>query len=72
MDIICRKFVHLKSCQEEIEMENEILEEVWKIKDEISKRYDFNIDKMVKDLKKAEEGHKERIVDLSKKAKKAA
>jgi hypothetical protein len=53
-------------------MGNEILEEVWKIKDEISKRYDCNIDKMVKNLKKAEEGHKERIVDLSKKAKKAA
>jgi hypothetical protein len=53
-------------------MENEILEEVWKIKDEIAKKYDFNIDKMVKDLKKAEDGHKERIVDLSKKTKKAA
>jgi hypothetical protein len=50
--IICRKFVHLKGCSEEIEMKNEILEEVWKIKDEISKRNDFNIDKMVKDLKK--------------------
>jgi len=53
-------------------MENEILEEVWKIKDEISKKYDFNIDKLVKDLKRAEKGHKERIVDLSKKARKAA
>jgi hypothetical protein len=53
-------------------MKNEILEEVWRVKDEMAKKYDFNIDKMVKGLRKSEKEHKERTVDLSKKAKKAA
>ena len=53
-------------------MRNEILEEVWKIKNEMAKKHNFNIDMMVKELKRAEKEHAKRIVDLSKKAKNAA
>jgi hypothetical protein len=53
-------------------MKNEILEEVWKIKDEIGEEHDFDIDSIANDLKKREKKHPKNIVNYSRKAKKAA
>jgi hypothetical protein len=53
-------------------MKNEILEEIWKIKDEIAGEHDFNIDSIAKNLMKKEKKHKKNIVNYTKKAKKAA
>jgi ATP-dependent Zn protease len=46
-------------------MENEILKEVWKAKDEIVQEHDNDIDSLVKELRKKEELEKENVVDLS-------
>ena len=53
-------------------MKNEILEEIWKVKDEIAQEHDFNIDSIAKNLMKREKKHIKKIVNYSKKAKKAA
>ena len=48
-------------------MSNEILEEVWRIRDEFAKRYDYDIGKMAAALREMEMQHPERMVDRSKK-----
>jgi hypothetical protein len=48
-------------------MKNEILEEIWKIKDEIAGEHKFNIDSIAKNLKKMEKKHQKDIVNYSKK-----
>ena len=53
-------------------MKNEILEEIWKIKDAIAGEHDFNIDFIAKNLIKKEKKHKKYIVNFSKKVKKVA
>ena len=53
-------------------MKNEILNEIWKIKDEIAGEHDFNIDSIAKNLMKNEKKHSNKIVNYSKKVKKAA
>ncbi len=46
-------------------MKNEILEELWKSKDEVAKEYMYNIDKLVEALRKKEKGGKATIIDLT-------
>ena len=46
-------------------MKNEILEELWKSKDEVAKEYMYNIDKLVEALRKKEKGVKAIIIDLT-------
>ena len=53
-------------------MKNEILEEIWKIKDEIAGEHDFNIDSIAKNLKKMEKKHQKDVVNYSKRVKKVA
>ncbi len=53
-------------------MKNEILEEVWKIKDEIAEEHNFNIDSIAKNLIEKQKKHKKNIVNYSKKIKKVA
>jgi hypothetical protein len=67
----CRKFVHLRSSGEKKIMKNEILEELWKIKDEVSELHDNDIDILVKNLVEKEKGEKA-VVDFSHIAKDAA
>jgi hypothetical protein len=52
-------------------MKNEILEELWKIKDEVSELHDNDIDILVKNLVEKEKGEKA-VVDFSHIAKDAA
>lgn len=51
-------------------MKNEILEELWKSKDEIAKEYGYNIDMLTNALRKKEEGVKATVVDLTADSKK--
>ena len=46
-------------------MKNEILEELWKVKDGISEEYENNIDAIVKVLREKEEKEVNPVVDLS-------
>jgi len=44
-------------------MNNEILEEVWRIRDEFARRYDYDLDAMVAALNEAEEHPWSVVVD---------
>ena len=46
-------------------MKNEILEELWKSKDEIAQEYKYNIDKLVEELRKKEKDVKATVVDFT-------
>ena len=46
-------------------MKNEILEELWKSKDEIAQIYKYNIDKLVEGLRKKEKEVKATVVDFT-------
>ncbi|HUU39646.1 MAG TPA: hypothetical protein VMW42_01760 [Desulfatiglandales bacterium] len=46
-------------------MKNEILEELWKSKDEIAQKYSYNIDKLVEGLRKKEKDVKATVVDFT-------
>lgn len=46
-------------------MKNEILEELWKSKDEIAQEYKYNIDKLVEELRKKEKDAKAIVVDFT-------
>ncbi|MEW5768069.1 MAG: hypothetical protein AB1797_10695 [bacterium] len=46
-------------------MKNEILEELWKSKDEIAQEYRYNIDNLVEELRKKEKDVKAIVVDLT-------
>jgi hypothetical protein len=47
-------------------MKNEILEELWKSKDDIAKKYNYNIRRIVTELKRKEKKENVPIVDFSK------
>jgi hypothetical protein len=53
-------------------MKNEILEEIWKIKDKIAEEHNFNIDSIAKNLIEKQKKHRKNIVNYSKKTKKVA
>ncbi len=42
---------------------DEVIEEVWRIRDEYAKRHHHNLDEMVEDLQRREAEHPERVVD---------
>ena len=46
-------------------MKNEVLEELWQSKDAVAKEYGYDIDKLVRGLRKKEESEKARVIDLS-------
>ncbi|MBI4707725.1 MAG: hypothetical protein HY761_07360 [Candidatus Omnitrophica bacterium] len=46
-------------------MKNEILEELWKSKDEVAQEYRHNIDKLVEGLRKKEKDVKATVVNLT-------
>ncbi|MBF0548066.1 MAG: hypothetical protein HQM08_26750 [Candidatus Riflebacteria bacterium] len=46
-------------------MKNEIMEELWKIKDELAQENDFDVAELVKTLRKKEKRLKGYIVDFS-------
>jgi hypothetical protein len=46
-------------------MENDILREIWKSKDEMAEEHGNDIDSLVRDLRKKEEQEREEVVDLS-------
>lgn len=46
-------------------MKNEILEDLWKSKDEIAKKYRYNIDKLAAELRKKEKVVKAAVVDFT-------
>ena len=46
-------------------MKNEILEELWQVKDQVAFEHGYDVDKLAKDLRKKEKGAKTSIVDLS-------
>ena len=51
-------------------MKNEILEELWKVKDQLAKENDYDIEKLVKGLRIKEKAE-DNVVDLTLKAKTA-
>ena len=53
-------------------MENEILKELWDVKDSIAKENNFDIDQLAKKLKEKQEKNKHKSIDLSKHKKKIA
>jgi hypothetical protein len=53
-------------------MKNEILEELWKAKDELSEEYGNDIDALAKALKEKEKNEAKLVVDLSHAVKAAA
>jgi hypothetical protein len=46
-------------------MKNEILEELWKVKDELGEKYGNNIDALAKALKTKEKDETNKVIDLS-------
>lgn len=46
-------------------MKNEILSELWKIKDEIAQKYDYDVRKLADALMDKEKKEKHKIVNLS-------
>ena len=53
-------------------MKNEILEEVWRIKDALAAKHNYDIHAMFEDMRKREKTSGRRYVDLSKTAPKRA
>jgi ATP-dependent Zn protease len=53
-------------------MKNEILDELWKVKDELSEEYGNNIETLAKALLEKEKKDSSRTIDLSDKKKAAA
>lgn len=47
-------------------MKNEILEEIWQVKDALAAKHNYNVDAMFRDLRKREKTSGCRYVDLSK------
>jgi hypothetical protein len=47
-------------------MKNEILEELWRVKDALAKKYNYDVDAMFRDLREREKTSGHRYVDLSK------
>jgi hypothetical protein len=52
-------------------MKNEILEEIWRVKDALAAKYNYNIEAMFRDLREREKTSGHRYVDLSKPRRKA-
>lgn len=50
-------------------MKDEILEELWKSKDEVAKEYGYDIDRLVKELREKEKKETAPIIDLAYKRK---
>lgn len=46
-------------------MKNEILEELWKVKDQVASEHGYDIHRLVNELRKKEKKAKVSIVDLS-------
>ncbi len=46
-------------------MKNEILEELWNIKDQVARESNYDIDKLAKSLRIKEKGGKTTVVDLT-------
>jgi len=44
-------------------MKNDIIEEVWRNRDEFAKQHNYNIDDMVAELQKSEQNSSSRLVD---------
>ncbi len=49
-------------------MKNDIIEEVWRNRDEFAKQHNYNIDDMVAELQKSEQNPFSRLVDRRKSA----
>ena len=43
---------------------DEIISEVWRNRDAFAKQHNYDLDRMVADLRKREQSHPDRIVDL--------
>lgn len=43
---------------------DEIISEVWRNRDAFAKQHNYDLDRMVADLRKREQAHPDRIVDL--------
>jgi hypothetical protein len=50
-------------------MKNEILEELWKVKDQVANEYGYNIEKLAKGLRTKEKEAKATVVDLTRQVK---
>lgn len=55
-----------------MKVKNEILEEVWKIKDEMGKKYSFDVEKIGRTLKEKQKARNGRLVNLHQQKKDAA
>jgi hypothetical protein len=53
-------------------MKNEILEELWKVKDDLGEKYGKDIDALANALKKKENDETAKVIDLSRDQKAAA
>ena len=48
-------------------MKNEIMEEVWRAKDELARQSEYSLARLAAALRRKEETHPHRVVDLSQK-----
>jgi len=46
-------------------MKNEILEELWKVKDQVAHEYGYDVEKLAKELRKKEKEVKSSVIDLT-------
>jgi hypothetical protein len=53
-------------------MRNEILEELWKTKDDLGEKYGNNVDSLASALRKKEKNESTKVIDLSQDQKAAA
>ncbi|MFQ5456670.1 MAG: hypothetical protein ACE5EA_10815 [Nitrospirota bacterium] len=53
-------------------MKNEILEELWKVKDQLAHEYDYDIEKLAKELCKKEKKTGTSVIDLTLQSKSVA
>ena len=62
MDIL--KYVHLKNSWEHMKMADEIIRELWRIKDSIANEYDYDVKAYVTHLRGRKHDADQQIVDL--------
>lgn len=71
MDTIVLRFVHLKNLWEDLKMTDNIIRELWAIKDGIAKEYGYDIDLLANYLKSKQKAEGQRVIDLRKMKKNA-
>ena len=68
LDIVVLKFARRKNSWESTTMTDEIIEEVWQAKDQLAKRFNYDLDALAAELRKRERESGRKVVNLAKQA----